>query len=62
MVSDSNFQIAFHGIRINNKEIVLRGGEAPARIDAEALLSVEKLGPTAVLNKVIRVVCYYLFY
>ncbi|KAL2550422.1 Tripeptidyl-peptidase 2 [Forsythia ovata] len=47
-----DLEIAFHGISTNNKEIVLHRSEAPVRVDAEALLSVEKLGPTAVLNKV----------
>lgn len=54
---NANSQIAFHGISINKKEIVLDGSEAPVRIDAEALLSLENLVPTAVLNKV-RVVGY----
>ncbi|KAL6541573.1 tripeptidyl-peptidase II Tpp2 [Orobanche gracilis] len=47
-----DFEIAFHGININKDEIVLDGSEAPVRIDAEALLSLENLTPTAVLNKV----------
>lgn len=53
-------QIAFHGISTNKEEIVLDGSEAPIRIDAEALLSLENLAPAAVLNKVER--CYYLEY
>ncbi|KAK6155694.1 hypothetical protein DH2020_009942 [Rehmannia glutinosa] len=47
-----DFEIAFHGISINKDEIVLDGSEAPIRIDAEALLSLENLAPAAVLNKV----------
>ncbi|KAH6782852.1 tripeptidyl peptidase ii [Perilla frutescens var. hirtella] len=47
-----DFEIAFHGISINKEEIVLDGSEAPIRIDAEALLSLENLAPAAVLNKV----------
>lgn len=46
------FQIVFHGISTNKEEIVLDGSEAPIRIDAEALLSLENLAPAAVLNKV----------
>ncbi|GFP82230.1 tripeptidyl-peptidase 2 [Phtheirospermum japonicum] len=47
-----DFEIAFHGISINKDEVVLDGSEAPVRIDAEALLSLENLAPAAVLNKV----------
>ncbi|KAL0304275.1 UNVERIFIED_CONTAM: Tripeptidyl-peptidase 2 [Sesamum radiatum] len=47
-----DFEIAFHGIDINKEEIILDGSEAPVRIDAEALLSLENLAPAAVLNKV----------
>ncbi|KAG8381312.1 hypothetical protein BUALT_Bualt06G0109300 [Buddleja alternifolia] len=47
-----DFEIAFHGISINKAEIMLDGSDAPVRIDAEALLSVENLAPAAVLNKV----------
>ncbi|KAL0371710.1 UNVERIFIED_CONTAM: Tripeptidyl-peptidase 2 [Sesamum calycinum] len=47
-----DFEIAFHGININKDEIILDGSEAPVRIDAEALLSLENLAPAAVLNKV----------
>uniref|UniRef100_A0A3Q7FER2 Uncharacterized protein n=1 Tax=Solanum lycopersicum TaxID=4081 RepID=A0A3Q7FER2_SOLLC len=36
---------------ISKEEVVLDGSEAPVRIDAEALLSTEKLVPSAVLNK-----------
>lgn len=42
----------FRGIHISKEEVVLDGSEAPVRIDAEALLSTEKLVPSAVLNKV----------
>ncbi|KAK4384978.1 Tripeptidyl-peptidase 2 [Sesamum angolense] len=47
-----DFEIAFHGININKDEIILDGSEAPVRIDAGALLSLENLAPAAVLNKV----------
>ncbi|CAA0834352.1 Tripeptidyl-peptidase 2 [Striga hermonthica] len=47
-----DFEIAFHGISVNKDEIVLDGSEAPVRIVAEALLSLENLAPAAVLNKV----------
>ncbi|KAL0317794.1 UNVERIFIED_CONTAM: Tripeptidyl-peptidase 2 [Sesamum angustifolium] len=53
-----DFEIAFHGININKDEIILDGSEAPVRIDAEALLSLENLAPAAVLNKVIVVGCH----
>lgn len=43
----------FHGIKVNQGEIVLDGSEAPVRIDAETLLASEKLAPVAFLNKVI---------
>ncbi|KAL7003416.1 tripeptidyl-peptidase II Tpp2 [Sarracenia purpurea var. burkii] len=46
-----DFEIAFHGININKEEVVLDGSEAPVRIDAQALLSSEKLAPVAILNK-----------
>ena len=42
----------FHGININQEEVVLDGSEAPIRIHAEALLASEKLVPAAILNKV----------
>lgn len=45
-------QVVFHGISINKEDIILDGSEAPIRIDAEALLSLENLSPAAVLNKV----------
>lgn len=47
-----DFEIQFHGISINKEEVVLDGSEAPIRIDAKALLSSEKLVPTAILNKI----------
>ncbi|KAI9384993.1 hypothetical protein POPTR_012G142200v4 [Populus trichocarpa] len=47
-----DFEIVFHGIAINKEEIILDGSEAPVRIDAEALLSSEKLAPAAILNKI----------
>lgn len=47
-----DFEIAFRGIKISKEEVVLDGSEAPVRIDAEALLSTEKLVPSAVLNKI----------
>lgn len=45
-------QIAFHGIDVSTDEVVLDGSEAPVRLEAQALLSSEKLAPTANLNKV----------
>ncbi|KAL5567987.1 hypothetical protein UlMin_024562 [Ulmus minor] len=47
-----DFEITFHGININQEEVVLDGSEAPIRIDAEALLASEKLVPAAILNKI----------
>ncbi|GMN44594.1 hypothetical protein TIFTF001_013779 [Ficus carica] len=47
-----DFEIAFHGINIDKEEVLLDGSEAPIRIDAEALVTSEKLAPAAVLNKV----------
>lgn len=46
-----DFQIEFHGISINKKTLLLDGSDAPVRIDAKALLSSEKLDPSAVLKK-----------
>ncbi|KAL7229764.1 hypothetical protein ACSBR2_008323 [Camellia fascicularis] len=46
------FEIGFHGININKEEVVLDGSDAPVRIDAEALLSSEKLAPAAILSKI----------
>ena len=42
----------FHGVKVNQEQILLDGSEAPVRIDAEALLTSEKLAPAAILNKV----------
>ncbi|RDX94509.1 Tripeptidyl-peptidase 2, partial [Mucuna pruriens] len=47
-----DLEVVFHGIKVNQKEIVLDGSEAPIRIDAEALLASEKLAPVAILNKI----------
>nr|GEW39471.1 tripeptidyl-peptidase 2 isoform X2 [Tanacetum cinerariifolium] len=47
-----DFEIAFHGIDVSKDEVVLDGSEAPTRIEAQALLSSEKLAPTAKLNKI----------
>lgn len=47
-----DFEITFHGVCTNKEEILLDGSEAPVRIDAEALLSTEKLAPSAKLNKI----------
>ncbi|KAF3432977.1 hypothetical protein FNV43_RR24079 [Rhamnella rubrinervis] len=47
-----DFEIVFHGISIDKKEVVLDGSEAPIKIDAEALLASERLAPSAILNKV----------
>ncbi|KAK9063197.1 hypothetical protein SSX86_017067 [Deinandra increscens subsp. villosa] len=46
------FEIAFHGIDVSKDEVILDGSEAPVRIEAQALLSSEKLVPTAKLNKI----------
>ncbi|XP_047941197.1 tripeptidyl-peptidase 2 isoform X1 [Salvia hispanica] len=51
-VTNVDFEVVFHGISINKEDIILDGSEAPIRIDAEALLSLENLSPAAVLNKV----------
>ncbi|WVY96824.1 hypothetical protein V8G54_028975 [Vigna mungo] len=45
-------KVMFHGIKVNQEEIVLDGSEAPIRIDAEALLASEKLAPVGILNKI----------
>ncbi|XP_027363708.1 tripeptidyl-peptidase 2-like isoform X2 [Abrus precatorius] len=47
-----DLEVVFHGITVNQEEIVLDGSEAPVRIDAEALLASEKLAPVAILNKI----------
>ncbi|CAI9260290.1 unnamed protein product [Lactuca saligna] len=46
------FEIAFHGINLSRSEVILDGSEAPVRIEAQALLSSEKLIPIAKLNKI----------
>ncbi|CAI9092237.1 OLC1v1027429C3 [Oldenlandia corymbosa var. corymbosa] len=46
-----DFEIGFHGINTIQNEVLLDGSEAPIRIDAEGLLSAEKLVPSAKLNK-----------
>ncbi|XP_054787399.1 tripeptidyl-peptidase 2 isoform X2 [Prosopis cineraria] len=46
-----DFEVMFHGVRVNQEEILLDGSEAPVRIEAEALLASEKLAPVAILNK-----------
>ncbi|CAL9204417.1 unnamed protein product [Musa hybrid cultivar] len=46
-----DFEIAFHGININQEALVLDGSEAPSRIVARSLLASEKLVPAAALNK-----------
>ncbi|KAJ1385009.1 Peptidase S8/S53 domain [Sesbania bispinosa] len=46
-----DLKILFHGVKVNQEEIVLDGSEAPVRIEAEALLASEKLAPVAILNK-----------
>lgn len=47
-----DIEIGFRGINTNKNDVVLYGSEAPAQIDAEALLSSEKLVPAAKLNKI----------
>jgi hypothetical protein len=47
------FQVVFHGIKVNQEELIFDGSEAPVRIDAETLLISEELAPVAILNKVI---------
>ncbi|XP_057424626.1 tripeptidyl-peptidase 2-like isoform X1 [Lotus japonicus] len=47
-----DLEVVFHGVQVNQEEIVLDGSEAPLRIDAEALLASEKLAPVAILNKI----------
>ncbi|KAJ1391040.1 Peptidase S8A, tripeptidyl peptidase II [Sesbania bispinosa] len=50
-LSHKHLLIVFHGVKVNQEEIVLDGSEAPVRIEAEALLASEKLAPVAILNK-----------
>lgn len=47
-----NFEVVFHGIKVNQEELLLDGSEAPVRIDAETLLVSEELAPVAILNKI----------
>ena len=47
------FQVVFHGIKVNQEEVILDGSDAPVRIDAETLVVSEELAPVAILNKVI---------
>ncbi|KAK7270488.1 hypothetical protein RIF29_23667 [Crotalaria pallida] len=47
-----DLELVFHGVKVNQEEVVLDGSEAPVRIDAEALLASEKLAPVAILNKI----------
>ncbi|KAK7343691.1 hypothetical protein VNO77_12634 [Canavalia gladiata] len=47
-----DLEVVFHGIKVNQEEIVLDGSEASVRIDAQALLASEKLAPVAILNKI----------
>ncbi|GAB4858273.1 tripeptidyl-peptidase II Tpp2 [Ancistrocladus abbreviatus] len=47
-----DFEVEFHGISVNNEEIIFDGSDAPVRIDVGSLLSSEKLVPSAVLRKV----------
>ncbi|KAK7273163.1 hypothetical protein RIF29_14211 [Crotalaria pallida] len=44
--------VVFHGIEVNQEEVVLDGSEAPVRIDAETLLASEELAPVAILNTI----------
>ncbi|KAI5444495.1 variant 3, tripeptidyl-peptidase II Tpp2 [Lathyrus oleraceus] len=46
------FQVVFHGIKVNHEELILDGSEAPVRIDAETLVVSEELAPVAILNKI----------
>ena len=47
-----DFEVVFHGIKVNQAELILDGSEAPVRIDAETLLVSEELAPVAILNKI----------
>ncbi|CAI8593694.1 unnamed protein product [Vicia faba] len=47
-----NFEVVFHGIKVNHEELILDGSEAPVRIDAETLVVSEELAPVAILNKI----------
>ncbi|XP_042419484.1 tripeptidyl-peptidase 2-like isoform X2 [Zingiber officinale] len=46
-----DFEIAFHGIIINQESLMLDGSEAPVRVTARSLLAAEKLLPASTLNK-----------
>ncbi|TKY45199.1 Tripeptidyl-peptidase 2 [Spatholobus suberectus] len=47
-----DFEVVFHGIKVNQEEVILDGSDAPVRIDAETLLESEELAPVAILNKI----------
>ncbi|XP_019453181.1 PREDICTED: tripeptidyl-peptidase 2-like isoform X1 [Lupinus angustifolius] len=47
-----DFEVVFHGIEVNQEEVILDGSEAPVRINAETLLASEELAPVAILNTV----------
>ncbi|KAG4941702.1 hypothetical protein JHK87_045573 [Glycine soja] len=47
-----DFEVVFHGIKVNQEEVLLDGSDAPVRIDAETLLASEELAPVAILNKI----------
>ncbi|KMZ75719.1 hypothetical protein ZOSMA_110G00250 [Zostera marina] len=47
-----DFEVVFHGIELNVKNVVLDGSESPVRIDSKTLLCCEELIPSATLNKV----------
>ncbi|KAK2367082.1 tripeptidyl-peptidase [Trifolium repens] len=47
-----DFEVVFHGIKVNQEELIFDGSEAPVRIDAETLLISEELAPVAILNKI----------
>ncbi|KAK7380315.1 hypothetical protein VNO78_32823 [Psophocarpus tetragonolobus] len=47
-----DFEVVFHGIKVNQEEVILDGSDAPVRIDAETLLVSEELAPVAILNKI----------
>ncbi|GAB2265195.1 tripeptidyl-peptidase II Tpp2 [Dionaea muscipula] len=46
-----DFEISFHGIDVNNEELIFDGSDASIRIVARSLLSSEKLVPLAILRK-----------
>ncbi|KAL2324539.1 hypothetical protein Fmac_023597 [Flemingia macrophylla] len=47
-----DLEVVFHGIKINQEEILLDGSEAPIKLDVEAPLATEKLAPVAILDKI----------